>query len=65
MFSDSEVTLVRACTQGTYALDRKTNLRSTEFGNHLHKNTGSRKNLILASTLCTVLFCLSQKRSLI
>lgn len=37
MFSDSEVTLVRACTQGTYALDRKTNLRSTEFGNHLHK----------------------------
>lgn len=32
MFSDSEVTLVRACTQGTYALDRKTNLRSTEFG---------------------------------
>ena len=37
MFSDSEVTLVRACTQGTYALDRKTNLRSNEFGNHLHK----------------------------
>lgn len=26
---------------------------------------GSRKNLIIASTLCTVLFCLSQKRSLI
>ena len=39
MFSDSEVTLVRerTRTQGTYALDRKTNLRSIEFGNHLHK----------------------------